>query len=63
VVQKAAEYFVTFLNSYTSKHRNICEKLQLGQIMWAAKLIPTKGGLFKYSKIKQINIITLNINF
>ncbi|XP_011498196.1 PREDICTED: uncharacterized protein LOC105362451 [Ceratosolen solmsi marchali] len=43
VVQKAAQYLLKFLNSYTENHRDICEKLRLGQILWAAKLIPTKG--------------------
>lgn len=39
----AANYFVQFLNDYTIDHRDICATLQLDEILWAAKLIPTKG--------------------
>ncbi|XP_033207740.1 uncharacterized protein LOC117167143 isoform X2 [Belonocnema kinseyi] len=39
----AANHFVKILNSYTEDHRNICSKLQLRDILWAAKLTPTKG--------------------
>ncbi|XP_057331266.1 uncharacterized protein LOC130671406 isoform X2 [Microplitis mediator] len=42
-VVEAALSFVKFLNSYTQEHRDICEVLKLEEIMWAAKLIPTKG--------------------
>ncbi|KAL2720926.1 uncharacterized protein V1478_009972 [Vespula squamosa] len=39
----AAKFFVQFLNSYTEEHRDICETLKLNQILWSAKLLPTKG--------------------
>lgn len=39
----AANYFVQFLNDYTEDHHNICAILHLDEILWAAKLIPTKG--------------------
>ncbi|EFN88497.1 uncharacterized protein LOC105191780 [Harpegnathos saltator] len=39
----AVNYFVQFLNNYTVDHRDICEILHLNEILWAAKLIPTKG--------------------
>ncbi|XP_058788866.1 uncharacterized protein LOC131662900 [Phymastichus coffea] len=43
IVQRAAKFFVEFLNFYTGEHRDICQKLHVGQVMWASKLIPTKG--------------------
>ncbi|XP_034937325.1 uncharacterized protein [Chelonus insularis] len=43
IVVNAANSFVKFLNSYTQEHRDICEILTLGEIIWASKLIPTKG--------------------
>ncbi|XP_015126195.1 uncharacterized protein LOC107047849 [Diachasma alloeum] len=42
-VTTAAKSFIKFLNSYTEEHRDICEMLKLDQILWAARLIPTKG--------------------
>ncbi|XP_078052258.1 uncharacterized protein LOC144478335 [Augochlora pura] len=45
----AAKHFIEFLNSYTEEHRNICEKLQLKEILWAAKLLPNKD-LLKFQK-------------
>lgn len=42
-VIEAANYFLKFLNSHTKEYRNICEKLKLADILWAAKLTPTKG--------------------
>ncbi|CAL7939740.1 unnamed protein product [Xylocopa violacea] len=48
-VIKAAKYFIEFLNSYTEDHRDICEQLQLKEILWAAKFIPNKG-LLKFQK-------------
>ncbi|XP_076395907.1 uncharacterized protein LOC100877796 [Megachile rotundata] len=45
----AARYFIQFLNLYTDDHRDICEQLQLKEILWAAKLIPNKG-LLKFQK-------------
>lgn len=45
----AAKYFIQFLNSYTEDHRDICEKLKIKEILWAAKLIPNKG-LLKFQK-------------
>lgn len=39
----AANYFVQFLNGYTVDHHDICAILHLDKILWAAKLIPTKG--------------------
>jgi len=42
----AANYFVQFLNDYTAEHRDICAILNLDQILWAAKFIPTKGIVF-----------------
>ncbi|KAK0087881.1 hypothetical protein PV325_013870 [Microctonus aethiopoides] len=50
IIIAAANSFINFLNSYTEEHRNICHVLHLGQIIWSAKLIPTKGLLtFKKS--------------
>lgn len=46
---EAAKYFVQFLNDYTEDHRDICERLELMEILWAAKLIPNKG-LLKFHK-------------
>nr|XP_031846377.1 uncharacterized protein LOC116432971 [Nomia melanderi] len=45
----AAKYFVQFLNAYTEEYRNICEKLQLKEILWAAKFVPNTG-LLKFQK-------------
>ncbi|XP_076284101.1 uncharacterized protein LOC143210795 [Lasioglossum baleicum] len=45
----AANYFIEFLNVYTEEHRKICERLQLKEILWAAKLLPNKG-LLKFQK-------------
>jgi len=42
-VVAAANYFIQFLNGYTEDHHNICAILHLDEILWAAKLIPTKG--------------------
>lgn len=42
-VVAAANYFVKFLNGYTVDHHDICAILHLDKILWAAKLIPTKG--------------------
>lgn len=42
-VTTAAKSFMKFLNSYSEDHRDICEVLKLDQILWAARLIPTKG--------------------
>ncbi|XP_024890478.1 uncharacterized protein LOC112466554 [Temnothorax curvispinosus] len=42
-VVAAANYFVQFLNGYTEDHHDICAILHLDEILWAAKLIPTKG--------------------
>ncbi|XP_035734479.1 uncharacterized protein LOC118447091 isoform X2 [Vespa mandarinia] len=39
----AAKFFVQFLNTYTEEHRDICETLKINQILWSAKLLPTKG--------------------
>lgn len=44
----AAKYFIQFLNSYTEDHRDICEKLKIKEILWAAKLIPNKGIINNY---------------
>ncbi|XP_046607068.1 uncharacterized protein LOC124298720 isoform X2 [Neodiprion virginianus] len=48
-VVEAAKYFVKFLNDYLSPYQNTCEILKLNKILWAAKLIPTKG-LLKFEK-------------
>ncbi|KAL7287426.1 hypothetical protein TKK_0018535 [Trichogramma kaykai] len=52
-VKEASRYLVDFLNSYTDEHRDICAKLRLAEVLWAARLIPTKGILnFKKSQDK-----------
>ncbi|XP_012284761.1 uncharacterized protein LOC105702073 [Orussus abietinus] len=45
----ASAYFLKFLNDYVEEHRNKCEILHLDSILWAAKLLPTKG-LLNYKK-------------
>lgn len=47
----AANYFVQFLNGYTEDHHNICAILHLDEILWAAKLIPTKGTMCKMYRL------------
>ena len=45
----ATKYFMQFLNAYTEDHRDICKELELKEILWAAKLMPSKG-LLKFQK-------------
>ncbi|KAJ8665353.1 hypothetical protein QAD02_007015 [Eretmocerus hayati] len=54
VIKEAAQYFVDFLNSYTVDQRDICETLTLGEILWSAKLIPTKG-LLHFEKTRDFD--------
>ncbi|KAG7189383.1 hypothetical protein KM043_017030 [Ampulex compressa] len=53
----AGKYIVNFLNAYTEDHRNICAKLKLAEILWAAILIPTKGLLNFYKSGDQDGFI------
>ncbi|KAG0717944.1 hypothetical protein GWK47_007913 [Chionoecetes opilio] len=49
MVKRAAHALVHYVNTYTSTHRSLCLQLRLGQLLWAGKLLPTKG-LLKFKK-------------
>ncbi|KAK3867547.1 hypothetical protein Pcinc_027003 [Petrolisthes cinctipes] len=42
-VQRAAHALVHYINTYTATHRAICSQLTLSKVLWAGKLLPTKG--------------------
>lgn len=43
MVQRAAQALVHYINTYTATHRSLCHQLKLSQLLWAGKMLPTKG--------------------
>ncbi|CAD7092544.1 unnamed protein product [Hermetia illucens] len=43
IVVRVANSVIDTINTYTSQHRNICEKLTLHEINWAMRMVPNTG--------------------
>lgn len=54
MVQRAAQALVHYINTYTAPHRSICHQLALTQLLWAGKLLPTKG-LLRFKKNRDMD--------